>query len=124
MFRSGLELALYIAQDRPDIQLSLKTLSAYMAGGTKLAYTALRHLGSYLQGTQDAGVLLTQLKRFGVTSDHWSNREDRKNYNLEVFTDANWAGCKVSRKSHFPVQSPNFMQAAVALQRCYMLDPY
>ena len=75
-----------------------------MAGGTKSAYTALRHLGSYLQGTQDAGVLLTQLKRFGVTSDHWgfpewSNREDRKNYNLEVFTDANWAGCKVSRKS-------------------------
>ena len=104
MFRSGLGLALYIAQDRPDIQQSLKTLSTYMAGGTKLAYTALRHLGSYLQGTQDAGVLLTQLKRFGVTSDHWdfpewSNREDRKNYNLEVFTDANWAGCKVSRKS-------------------------
>ena len=104
MFRSGLGLALYIAQDRPDIQQSLKTLSTYMAGGTKLAYTALRHLGSYLQGTQNAGVLLTQLKRFGVTSDHWdfpewSNREDRKVYNLEVFTDANWAGCKVSRKA-------------------------
>ena len=48
MFRSGLGLALYIAQDRPDIQQSLKTLSTYMAGGTKLAYTALRHLGSYL----------------------------------------------------------------------------
>ena len=75
-----------------------------MAGGTKLAYTALRHLGSYLQRTQDAEVLLTQLQRFGVTSDHWdfpewSNREDRKNYILEVFTDANWAGCKISRKS-------------------------
>ena len=59
MFRAGLGLALYIAQDRPDIQQSLKILSTYMAGGTKLAHAALRHLASYLQGTQDAGVLLT-----------------------------------------------------------------
>ena len=121
MFRSGLGLALYIAQDRPDIQQSLKTLSTYMAGGTKLAYTALRHLGSYLQGTQDAGVLLTQLKRFGVTSDQWdfpewSNREDRKNYNLEVFTDANWAGCKVSKKSTTPYMV--FLNGSLLVSSC------
>ena len=100
IFRSGLGLALYIAQDRPDIQQALKTLSTYMAGGTKLAFTALRHLASYLNGTREAGVLLTQTKTYQITSDHWdypewSDRQDRQTFNLEAFTDANWAGCKV-----------------------------
>ena len=104
ILRSGLGLALYIAQDRPDIQQALKTLSTYMAGGTKLAFTALRHLASYLNGTREAGVLLTQTKTYQITSDHWdyaewSNRQDGQAFNLEAFTDAIWAGCKVSRKS-------------------------
>ena len=75
-----------------------------MASGTKLAFTELRHLASYLNGTQEAGVLLTQTKVYQITSDHWdypewSNRQDRQTFNLEAFTDANWAGCKVLRKS-------------------------
>ena len=45
-----------------------------------------------------------QTKMHQITSDHWdypgwSNRQDRQRFNLEAFTDANWAGCKVSRKS-------------------------
>ena len=103
-FRSGLGLALYIAQDRPDIQQALKRLSTSMAGGTKLAFTALRHLASYLNGKREAGVLLMQAKMYQITSDHWdyaewSNRQDGQAFNLEAFTDAIWAGCKVSRKS-------------------------
>ena len=104
IFRSGLGLALYIAPDRPDIQQALKTLSTHMAGGTKLAFTALRHLASYLNGKREAGVLLMQAKMYQITSDHWdyaewSNRQDGQAFNLEAFTDAIWAGCKVSRKS-------------------------
>ena len=38
VLRSGLGIALYIAQDRPDIQQLLKVLSTYMSGGTKLAF--------------------------------------------------------------------------------------
>ena len=54
-----------------------------MAGGTKLAFTELRHLASYLSGTQEAGVLLMQTKMYQITSDHWdypewSNRQDRQ----------------------------------------------
>ena len=103
-FRSGLGLALYIAQDRPDVQQALKVLSTYMAGGTAMAMTALKHLASYLAGTESYGVLLPNTEGFMMCCDHWKradweNRQDRGQYNIEGYADANWAGCKVSRRS-------------------------
>ena len=102
-FRSGLGLALYIAQDRPDIQQAVKVLSTYMAGGTHLALAGLRHLGCYLAGTADYGVLLPNTELFALCCDverraAWENRRDRSAYNVEGYADANW-GCKVSRRS-------------------------
>ena len=42
LFRGGLGICLYIAQDRPDIQQSVKTLSGYMGCPTIKAMSALR----------------------------------------------------------------------------------
>ena len=103
-FRSGLGIALYIAQDRPDIQQALKVLSTYMAGGTHLAMVALKHLGCYLAGTADYGVLLPNTEPYTLCCDlwqrtAWENRQDRSVYNVEGHADANWAGCKVTRRS-------------------------
>ena len=53
-FRSGLGLVLYMAMDRPDIQLAVKSLSSYMSKPTVKALSALKHLASYLDGTPDS----------------------------------------------------------------------
>ena len=103
-FRAGLGLALYVAQDRPDIQQSLKTLATYMAAGTKQALKALRHVGSYLKGTQGLGILLPMTDENVLICDvwkkeDWEQRRDRARYNVETFADANRAGCRVTRKS-------------------------
>ena len=71
---------------------------------TRFTALRLRHLASYLSGTQEAGFLLMQTKTYQITSENWdypawSNRQDRQPFNLEAFTDASWAGCKVLRKS-------------------------
>ena len=84
-FRSGLGLTLYIAQDRPDIQQALNVLPTYMAGGTHLALAGLRHLGCYLAGTADYGVLLPSTELYTLCCDvekraAWENRQDRSAY--------------------------------------------
>ena len=103
-FRSALGIVLYIGMDRPDVQQALKMLSTYMACGTKKSMTALKHLASYLKGTSDLGVLLSKPEGFMLASDlwkidDWENRQDKSEFNVEVFSDANWAGCKKTRKS-------------------------
>ena len=99
LFRSALGIALYVAMDRPDVQQALKILSTYMACGTKKALLALRHLASYLQGTADYGVLLPNPERSDVWKiEDWDNRQDKSEFNVEIFSDANWAGCKQTRK--------------------------
>lgn len=48
---TGLGICLYVAQERVDIQFSVRLLSSYMANPTKNARNALKKLASYLQLT-------------------------------------------------------------------------
>ena len=104
-YRSGLGLALYVAMDRPDIQQALRTLATYMSCGTRSSMVALRHLACYLKGTPELGVLLPWPEEFQLTPDRWEmddwneSRGDRSMYNVETFADADWGGCKSTRKS-------------------------
>jgi len=58
VFRGGLRICLYLAQDRSDLQESVKTLSGYMGCPTVKATSALKHLAAYLKNTMDHGVML------------------------------------------------------------------
>lgn len=89
IFRSGLGVAFYITKDRPEVQQVPKILSIYMAGGTKLVFTVLRHLASYLNGAQEAGepVSFEHKKTFtgaqeetdGFVPSRFSNRHGERN---------------------------------------------
>ena len=74
----------YFAADRPDIAFSVKELARTMSAPTKGCWERLKRLTRYLIGKPRATI------NFG-----WQKIPTK----LTTFTDADWAGCKQSRKS-------------------------
>ena len=58
-FRFVMGTALYLRQDRVDIQHSVRHLSQFMSRPTVAAEAGIRHLILYLKGTPDLGILLS-----------------------------------------------------------------
>ena len=74
----------FMAQDRPDIQFTVKCLGSFMAKPTKGAWARLKRLG----------MLLKNYPRY-IIKYRWQ----KTGYILNAFTDSDWAGDIVSRKS-------------------------
>jgi hypothetical protein len=83
-YRAITARANYLAIDRPDIQYSTKEVCRSMSAPTKNDWEKLKRLSRYLVGKPRI-------------VQHFKYQE----YNTEctVYTDANWAGCKKTRKS-------------------------
>ena len=133
LFRSGLGIALYLAQDRPDIQHTVRVLSSFMGSPTKKALVWLKHLCLYLKNSEDYGLFYPESEAGTTLPDHWcfphglQNRQKRADYVVEVFSDSNWGGCTVTRKSTSSavicvggcvVHSHSRGQTSVALSSC------
>ena len=84
LYRAVVAIANYIAQYRPDLQYAFKELCRRMSDPSEACLTKLKRLGRYLKGQPRA-----------VSMFLWQEAQ----ISLDVFTDANWAGCKASRKS-------------------------
>ena len=74
----------YLALDRGDIQFATKQCCKAMAKPTKSAWAKLRRIGRYLIG-----------RPIYISLFRWQNVKGR----LDVYTDSDWAGDKVDRKS-------------------------
>ena len=133
LFRSGLGIALYLAQDRPDIQHTVRVLSSFMGSPTKKALVWLKHHCLYLKNSEDYGLFYPESEAGTTLPDHWcfphglQNRQKRADYVVEVFSDSNWGGCTVTRKSTSSavicvggcvVHSHSRGQTSVALSSC------
>ena len=104
LFRSGLGVAMYLAQDRIDIQYCVKSLASSMKCPTQQAEKSLIQLVLYLAGTRDwvfklpyveRGSSLARVLNTGQGSDIPSKEQQHL---LEVFCDSDWAG-RIGRKS-------------------------
>ena len=84
LYRAITARANYLAQDRSDIQFAVKELCRRMSDPDEACWARLKRLGRYLRGRSRA-VTLFPWQATMATQD--------------VYTDANWAGCKPSRKS-------------------------
>ena len=73
-----------IAPDRPDIAYAVKEFARHMASPTRGDWQRLKRFGRYLVGKPR----LQQVYQ-------WQNEQAL----LKVYSDADWAGCKESRKS-------------------------
>ena len=74
----------YLAPDRPDIAFSVKELARSMSNPAKGCQDKLKRIGRYL---------LTKPR--AVIKYRWQTVQDK----IRVYSDADWAGCKVSRQS-------------------------
>ena len=102
LFRSALGICIYVSQERCDIQHSVRVLATYMSKPTKVAMAAVKKLTSYLVHTQDMRLHYPKVDMNQTTLQRWyggEERQDSKPYMLELYSDSDWASCKVSRRS-------------------------
>ena len=84
MFQALTARANYLAQDRSDIQFSVKELAREMAKPTQGAWKNLVKLGKYLKSHDRSG---------------YQYRYQDMPQGLTIWTDTDYAGCKRTRKS-------------------------
>ena len=88
-FKSAVGILLYLSPDIPEAQFAIRGLSQYMASPTENSMKMLRHLSQYLLGAVNNGILIKKP----------TNEVDLKRMTLNLYTDADWAGDKSSRRS-------------------------
>lgn len=83
LYRQLIESLMYLVNTRPDICYAVNTLSQFMVELKRVHWAAAKHVLRYIQGTVDYGLLYTR----------------SKDIRLSGFTDADWAGSSMDRKS-------------------------
>lgn len=73
----------YLSLTRPDISFSVNKVCQYMSSPTEEHWIAVKRILRYLQHTKSYGLLISKESK----------------HDLQVFTDADWAGCLDDRRS-------------------------
>ena len=102
-----------------------------MSRPTKNAYCGLRKLACYLKSTSDFEIEFSGSYEYQSIFDRWGQHEGdpqrRARYNLELFSDSDWATSKSSRKSTsagimflkgLMIHSHSRSQTSIALSSC------
>ena len=128
LFRSALGVALYLSQERYDIQFCTKMLSSYMKCPTVHAEMCMKQLVLYLQGNPNMGVLMRYSQKGACAASRLNDAEYlRPDHVVECFCDSDWSGNKQSRCSTtsvisfldgIPVHSHCRGQKSIALSSC------
>ena len=133
VFRGDLGICLYLSQDRPDVQESVRTLSGYMGCPTVKGNGSTQTFCSIFQkyhGLWSDVVQVWPRGRVDGSSftichvDSESLKRSRSDSELEVYSDSNWAGCTKSTTSFMVFLCGNLIfsacrtQASVALSSC------
>ena len=93
-YRSAIGVLLYLQADLPHAMFAIRHLSGCMSAPTRGAWSTLRHLVGYLSATSGYQVCL----RANPIGHGLQVRLDGMN-TVEVFSDADWAGCRSTRRS-------------------------
>ena len=84
VFRALAARANYLAQDRPDIQFSVKEIARRMARPTSGDWALLKRLARYLVGSPRA-----------VAHYAWQHQAP----GFDTYVDSDWAGCRATARS-------------------------
>ena len=88
LFRAGVARFNYLSTDRPDVAFTVKELCRCMSSPKPSDMMALKRVCRYLKGRGRLVQLIPTVPRDG--GDQW---------NLKVYVDSDWAGCRKTRKS-------------------------
>ena len=96
-YRSAVGILMYMSSDLIACQFGIRYLSTYAHKPTEGAWKLLRHLTSYISSHRShvVGLAKPELGR-GLIRDRSSQPNTSV---LEVCSDADWSGCKTTRKS-------------------------
>ena len=86
-------VAMYLAQERFDLQFATKTLAGFLQQPTKSAWNALGRLVGYLRFSEDFGLKMEQSKRGSTCMEALLNQYHGKEKNtIEIYSDSEWSG--------------------------------
>ncbi|CAE7781054.1 GIP [Symbiodinium sp. CCMP2592] len=116
---------LYLSHSRADIQMAVCVLASRMACPTVGAYKQLLRVIGYLTSCPDLGFMIKPV--VSKAKLHWEGdpEADEMIYEVESVTDADWAGCRRSRRSRSAIQlyiGGGFVSSMVRSQRCIALS--
>ena len=134
-FRTCVGILLYMSTERPDIQCATRSLASKVTKPDEGDWRELKQVVLYLKGTKDyaqvmksTGSMSSALTRiFHPEGDDGDVRADasRGPSLLQVFSDANWAGDRSTRKSSSCAQyflNGNFFFSAIRTQKSIALS--
>ena len=134
-FRTCVGILLYMSTERPDIQCATRSLASKVTKPDEGDWRDLKQVVLYLKGTKDyaqvmksTGSMSSALTRiFHPGGDDGDVRADasRGPSLLQVFSDANWAGDRSTRKSSSCAQyflNGNFFFSATRTQKSIALS--
>ena len=126
LYKESVGRLMYLAHSRPDVQFPVCILSSKMSAPTALAMKWLHRVVGYLLNTPEIGFLLKPI-RDNASYDYSGDSELGSTGTLvvESITDADWAGCRRSRKSRTSLQlyvSGTMVGSAVRSQKSIALS--
>ena len=92
-YRSLVGTAMYVAQERYDLQYTTKTLASCLQNPTKAAWTLLGRLVGYLRFSGEFGLKMNKTKKGSTFAEaSLGVFEEKERNQLEVYSDSDWSG--------------------------------
>ena len=92
-YRSLVGMAMYLSQERYDLQYATKTLASSLKTPTKAAWLGLKHLVGYLRFSEGFSLKMRKTQKGDSFMEHLMNVHSDKLRNcVEVFSDSDWSG--------------------------------
>ena len=130
VYKESVGRLLYLAHSRPDIQFSVCVLSSKMSCPTTLSLKWLHRVVGYLLHTPEIGFLIKPIRdgaNFFYSGGKTLEEHDGGPFKvmIESITDADWAGCKRTRRSRSSMQffvAGSLVGSAVRTQKSIALS--
>ena len=123
-YRSLVGIAMYLAQERFDLQYVTKTLAGFLQQPTKSAWRALGRLVGYLRFS-DFGLKMEQSKRGSTFMEAFLNQyHEREKNTIEIYSDSDWSGSgdMKSTSSSVHVMNGIIIHSTSRSQKCISLS--
>ena len=124
-YRSLVGIAMYLAQERFDLQFVTKTLAGFLQQPTKSAWRALGRLVGYLRFSEDFGLKMEQNKRGSTFMEAFLNQyHEREKNTIEIYSDSDWSGSgdMKSTSSSVHVMNGIIIHSTSRSQKCISLS--
>ncbi|CAE7559810.1 true [Symbiodinium microadriaticum] len=97
LFRTVVGKLLYIAAERPDVQVVIQFLASKAAAPTEGALRVLKHLAGFMKATEGHGVNLKAAK--GASIMNFAAHDTYSQHLVEAVSDSNFGTDRATRKS-------------------------